>query len=104
MRESSHLAYDSRHVEQHLAQALRGLGASEPAVPAHALDVDVSSRELLQLAWDRAEQEIDELQAELRLVRQRHQEFERRLLARIAQRKRLQQTILESAGEPAASA
>ena len=67
-------------------------------------DEDVSSRELLQLAWDRAEEEIEALQAELRLLRQRHQEAERQLLARIHQRKRLQQTILESAGETATAA
>jgi flagellar biosynthesis chaperone FliJ len=67
-------------------------------------DEGVSSRELLQLAWDRAEQEIDELQAELRRLRQSHQEAERQLLARIGQRKRLQQAILESAGEPTAKA
>lgn len=66
------------------------------------MDDNTSSRELLQLAWDRAQQEIDELQAELRLLRQRHQEAERRLLARINQRKRLQQTMLESACEPEA--
>jgi len=33
-------------------------------------------------------------------VRQRHQEAERQLLARINYRKRLQQQILENAGEP----
>ena len=100
----AHFAYDSRRAEQRLAQALRGLGAPDQTVPASILDEDVSSRELLQLAWDRAEREIDELQTELRLLRQHHQEAERRLLARIAERRRLQQTILDSAGEPTASA
>ena len=100
----THFAYDSRHAEQRLAQALRGLGAPDQTVPASILDEDMSSRDLLQLAWDRAEREIDELQTELRLLRQRHQEAERRLLARIAERRRLQQTILDSAGEPTASA
>jgi bacterioferritin (cytochrome b1) len=99
-----HFAYDSRHAEQRLAKALRGLGAPDQTVPASILDQDVSSRDLLQLAWDRAEREIDELQTELRLLRQRHQEAERRLLARIAERRRLQQTILDSAGAPTASA
>ena len=100
----THFAYDSRHAEQRLTQALRGLGAPDQTVPASILDEDASTRELLQLAWDRAEREIDELQTELRLLRQRHQEAERRLLARIAERRRLQQTILDSAGEPTASA
>jgi hypothetical protein len=98
------LAYDSRHAEQRLAQVLRGLGAPDQTGSASILDEDVSSRDLLQLAWDRAEREIDELQTELRLLRQRHQEAERRSLARVAERRRLQQTIVDSAGEPTASA
>jgi hypothetical protein len=102
--EDTYLAYDSRHAEQRLAQALRGRGAPDQAGAASILDEDVSSRDLLQLAWDRAEREIDELQTELRLLRQRHQEAERRLLARIAERRRLQQAILDSAGAPTASA
>ena len=73
-------------------------------MPVTFFDEDVSSRELLQLAWDRAQEEIEALQAELRLLRQRHQEAERQLLARIHQRKRLQQTILDSAGETATAA
>ena len=73
-------------------------------MPVTFFDEDVSSRDLLQLAWDRAQEEIEALQAELRLLRQRHQEAERQLLARIHQRKRLQQTILESAGETATAA
>lgn len=91
-------------MERRLAQALSGLGAAEETVPVTFFDEDVSSRELLQLAWDRAEEEIEALQAELRLLRQRHQEAERQVLARIHQRKRLQQTIVESAGETATAA
>lgn len=97
-----HPSQDRRQVEQHLARALRDVGSAPQALPEKFLDDNTSSRELLQLAWDRAQQEIDELQAELRLLRQRHQEAERRLLARINQRKRLQQTMLESACEPEA--
>lgn len=97
-----HAAQDSRQVEQRLARALRGVDAAAQAMPERALDEDTSSRELLQLAWDRAQQEIDELQTELRLLRQRHQEAERRLLAQINQRKRLQQTMLDTAREPEA--
>ena len=100
----SRFAHDSHDAERRLAQALRGLGAAPETLPSNVLDEGVSSRDLLQLAWDRAAQEIDELKAELRLLRQRHQEAERQLLARISQRKRLQQAILESAGEPAAKA
>jgi hypothetical protein len=99
-----HSAHDQREVERRLAQALSGLGAAAEAAPATVVDGDVSARDLLQLAWDRAEEEIEALQAELRLLRQRHQDEERQLLARIHQRKRLQQTILDSAGETATAA
>jgi bacterioferritin (cytochrome b1) len=99
-----HSAHDRREVERRLAQALSGLGAVAETVPATSIDEEVSSRELLQRAWDRAEEEIEALQTELRLLRQRHQEAERQLLARIHQRKRLQQTILDSAGETATAA
>jgi bacterioferritin (cytochrome b1) len=99
-----HSAHDRREVERRLAQALSGLGAVAETVPATSIDEEVSSRELLQRAWDRAEEEIEALQTELRLLRQRHQEAERQLLARIHQRKRLQQTIVDSAGETATAA
>jgi bacterioferritin (cytochrome b1) len=99
-----HSAHDRRDVERRLAQALSGLGTPVETTAATVIDEDVSSRELLQRAWDRAEEEIEALQTELRLLRQRHQEAERHLLARIHQRKRLQQTILESAGETATAA
>jgi bacterioferritin (cytochrome b1) len=99
-----HSAHDRREVERRLAQALSGVGTAAETVPATVIDEDVSSRELLQRAWDRAEEEIESLQTELRLLRQRHQEAERQLLARIHQRKRLQQTILDSASEAATAA
>jgi len=99
-----HSAHDRREVERRLAQALSGLGAGVETESVTVSDGDVSSRDLLQLAWDRAQEEIEALQAELRLLRQRHQEAERQLLARIHQRKRLQQTILDSAGETATAA
>ena len=97
-------AHDRHLVERRLAQALSGLSAAAETAPATFVGDDVSSRELLQLAWDRAEEEIESLQAELRLLRQRHREAEHQLLARIHQRKRLQQTILESAGDAATAA
>jgi bacterioferritin (cytochrome b1) len=99
-----HSVHDRRDVERRLAQALSGLSAPVETVPATFIDEDLSSRELLQRAWDRAEEEIEALQTELRLLRQRHQDAERQLLARIHQRKRLQQTILDSAGETATAA
>ena len=99
-----HSVHDKREVERRLAEALSGLGAPVETAPATVIDEDVSSRELLQRAWDRAEEEIEALQTELRLLRQRHQDAERQLLARIHQRKRLQRTILENAGEMATAA
>ena len=66
-----------------------------------ALGTGARLGELTSLNRDRAEEEIAALQAALRLLRQRRQEAERQLLARIHQRKRLQPTILESAGETA---
>jgi hypothetical protein len=61
-----HSAHDRRQVEQRLAQALSGLGAAAETAPATFIDEDLSSRELLQRAWDRAEEEIEALQTELR--------------------------------------
>lgn len=95
-----HLADDARRAEQRLARALRDLDVAPEARTEGGIYDEVSARELLQLAWDRTEQEIEVLQTELRLIRQRHREAERHLLARINERKRLQQEILESAGEP----
>jgi hypothetical protein len=99
-----HSAHDRREVERRLAQALSGLGTAAETAPATVVDGDVSARDLLQLAWDRAEEEIEALQTELRLMRQRHQEDERQLLARINHRKRLQQQILDNAVEPPTTA
>jgi len=99
-----HSAHDRHEVERRLAQALSGLSAAAETAASTFIDEDLSSRELLQRAWDRAEEEIEALQTELRLLRQRHQDAERQLLARIHQRKRLQQTILDSAGETATAA
>ena len=93
---------NSRRIEQRLARALRDV-ADRSMPTADTLPADISSRELLQLAWERAEQEADALQTELRLMRQRHQQAERDLVVRINQRKRLKQNILERAGEPTTS-
>jgi hypothetical protein len=91
---------DTSHIEKRLAEALSDINVEMEATVEGPLDTDLSSHELLQMAWDRAEQEIDELRTELRILQQRHREAERNLTARINQRKRLQQQILQSAGEP----
>jgi hypothetical protein len=86
-------------VERRLAEALNSIDVGLEAVEEAPGLEDLSSRELLQMAWDRAEQEIDELRMELRVLQQQRQEAERSLVSRINQRKRLQQQILEAAGE-----
>jgi hypothetical protein len=91
---------DTSHIEKRLAEALSGINVEMEATFEESSDIDLSSRELLQMAWDRAEEEIDELRTELRIMQQQHREAEHNLVARINQRKRLQQQILESAGEP----
>lgn len=90
---------DHKHIEKRLAEALSGLNIQIEQVVAEPADIDLSSRDLLQMAWDRAEREIDELRTELRIMQRRHQEAERNLIARINQSKRLQQKILESAAQ-----
>ena len=83
-------------IEQRLGMALR---ESEVA-GADLSDLDtsgLSARDLLQLAWDRAEEELDGLQTELRQLRQRHQAEERSLLSRINEKKRLQRELVERA-------
>jgi len=91
---------DIGDIEKSLAEALNSLDVEiEPVVDHEPAVSSLSSRELLQMAWDRAEREIDDLRTELRIMQQRHQEAERHLIARINQRKRLQQQILESADE-----
>lgn len=72
-------------------------------MPGNLID-NAPSDELLKLAWGHAERVIDELQSELRLMGQRHEDAERQLLAHINQRKRLQQTVLDNIGQPTASA
>jgi bacterioferritin (cytochrome b1) len=91
-----------RNIERRLAEALANPDdAKLEAADKRCADNDLSSRELLQMAWDRAEQEIDELRTQLRIMQQRHRESERCLISRINQRKRLKQQILQSASEPA---
>jgi hypothetical protein len=84
-------------IEDRLAEALQ-----EVQPPTEPDTVDLSSRELLQMAWDKAEQELDALQTELRLLRQQHQAEERDLLLKINEKKRLRQALLDRAPERAA--
>ncbi len=89
--------HDADAIERRLAEALRGQRPLQPE-PEAVDTADFTSRELLQMAWDRAEAELDELQTELRRMRQRHQESERALLTRVNEKKRLQRELLERAG------
>ena len=89
------------NIERRLSEALNGSDVGLERIIEAPADDDLSSRELLQMAWDRAEQEIDELRTELRILQQRHREAEINLISRINDRKRLQRQILESADETA---
>jgi hypothetical protein len=101
-RAKNAIQFDSAQIERRLAEALRDPGPVEQRAGTEAVDVEeLSSRELLQMAWDRTEDELDQLQAELRRLRQLHQEQERALLARINEKKRLQKQLLEHAPERA---
>lgn len=83
-------------IERRLGMALRETDRSDTDLS----DIDTSdfsARDLLQLAWDRAEQELDTLHTELRQMRQRHQAEERLLLSRINEKKRLQRELVERA-------
>jgi len=85
-------------IESRLAEALRSVPSE--TMPPTGDDADIgelSSRELLQMAWDKAEEELDVLQAGLRRMRVKHAEQERALLSRINEKKRLQRDLLERA-------
>lgn len=85
-------------IESRLAEALQAASTREGVATVQGEDVGgLSSRELLQMAWDKAEQELEALQSELRRMRQRHAEEERALLSRINEKKRLQRNLLERA-------
>lgn len=90
-------------IEQQLAEALRAPTPIEPIDSQRPVVEDVSSRELLQMAWDKAEKELEELHGELRKRRQQFRDEERSLLNRINQKKRLQQELLDHAPRSATS-
>lgn len=83
-------------IEQRLGSALRESEVTNANLSAPDTS-DLSARELLQMAWDRAEEELDELQTALRRLRQQHQMEERMLLSRINEKKRLQRELVERA-------
>jgi hypothetical protein len=84
-------------IEQQLAEALRAPTLIDSNESQQAVVEDVSSRELLQMAWDKAEKELEELHGELRKRRQHFRDEERSLINRINQKKRLQQELLDHA-------
>ena len=100
---NTHVVRHPAEIERQLAEALRG-----PEMPTevteHKPDLkDVSSRELLQMAWDKAEKELDDLNGDLRRLRQQFRDQEQTLLNRINQKKRLQQSLLTHAPSDAGS-
>jgi hypothetical protein len=85
-------------IENRLAMALQAVSSEELTDADDGAEVgSLSSRELLQMAWDKAEEELDALQTELRLLKLRHAEQERALLSRINEKKRLQRDLLDRA-------
>lgn len=89
-------------IEKRLGVALRESEVSQSDLSEFDTS-DLSARELLQLAWDRAEEELDALHTELRQLRQRHQAEERSLLSRINEKKRLQRELVERAPKVASN-
>ena len=96
----------SNTIESKLAHALQGVLEPEeafvnPSSAAAQMDADgYSANELLQLAYDSVEDEIDGLRKELRLLRQQHRSQEERLERRIIQKDALRRKILDSATQP----
>ena len=64
-------------------------------------DEHLSSQDLLQMAWDKAEQELEQLKTELRLLRQQHEVKEKALMHKIYEKKRLQKALIERAPKAA---
>ena len=95
----------SEVIEAQLAQALRGMHEAEgtfidPAAAVPQPDSDgYSANELLQLAYDSVENEIEVLRKELRQLRQAHRAQEDRVERRILQKEALRRKIVDSAAE-----
>lgn len=90
-------------IERQLAEALQAPVVTVDSDQEHCEVDDVSSQELLQMAWDKTEKELDDLNGTLRRLRQQFRDQEQSLLNRISQKKRLQQALLEHAPQAAAS-
>ena len=58
---------------------------------------DYSASELLQMAYDKVEREIEQINAEMRQLRQKHRNEEERVQRRLIQKSALRQKILEQA-------
>lgn len=84
-------------IERQLAEALGRPQVIREDRDDNAAIGDVSSRELLQMAWDKAEKELEDLHGDLRRLRQRFRDEEQDLQNRINRKKRLQQSLLEHA-------
>lgn len=90
-------------IEATLAQALRNSGETESSVMlesaplSHDHEDGYSAQQLLQLAYDSVEDEIDQLRTELRLVRQKHRDEEQRIERRLIQKEALRRKIIEAA-------
>lgn len=61
---------------------------------------DFTRTELLQLAYDKVEQEMEEIRSELRLLREKHRVEEDRLERRLIQKTALRKKILAQADQP----
>jgi hypothetical protein len=94
-------------IEARLAHALRvvhepqGAFVDPPSAEPQTDAAGYSANELLQLAYDSVENEIEVLRKELRLLRQQHRTQEERLERRIIQKEALRRKIVDSATEPA---
>lgn len=91
-------------IERRLAEALQQPGdmPEQPSVAAVTIDSEeLSSQDLLQMAWDKAEQELEQLKTALRSLRQRYEVEEKALMHKIYEKKRLQKALLERAPKAA---
>lgn len=90
-------------IERQLAEALQQPDEvkEQPSTLTETADEGLSSQDLLQMAWDKAEQELEQLKTDLRLLRQQHETAEKALMHRIYEKKRLQKALIERAPKAA---
>lgn len=91
-------------IEERLTSALRDMenkstvNEMPDVAPVQAVDLgDYSSQELLQLAYDQVETEINALQSELRELRARHKNEEEAIERRLIQKNALRNKIISEA-------